>query len=129
MSSIPEGLSTGLTENRPKRRQVARPVKQVAQAPDCVFNWWIQSATEFGLRVADDEELIFATMSPFESGEVARRLSRRLGIPWVADLRDPWALDEMQVYPSLLHRRLEMRPHGARVSDFLAHHNEYARSD
>jgi glycosyltransferase involved in cell wall biosynthesis len=58
--------------------------------------------------VADGEELIFATMSPFESGEVARRLSKRLGIPWVADLRDPWALDEMQVYPTAFHRQADM---------------------
>ena len=27
----------------------------------------------------------------------------------VADLRDPWALDEMQIYPSALHRKVEMR--------------------
>jgi glycosyltransferase involved in cell wall biosynthesis len=47
-------------------------------------------------------------MSPFESGEVARTLSRELGVAWVADLRDPWALDEMQIYPSLLHRRADM---------------------
>ncbi len=76
--------------------------------PSLFSNWWINSATEIGLQVADGERLIFATMSPFESGEVARRLSSSLGIPWVADLRDPWALDEMQVYPSLLHRRVEM---------------------
>ena len=34
----------------------------------------------------------------------AARRSRRLGIPWVADLRDPWALDEMMIYPTALHR-------------------------
>jgi glycosyltransferase involved in cell wall biosynthesis len=69
--------------------------------------WWIDSATKAGVKAIDGCELIFATMSPFEGGEVAQSLSRRFGIPWVADLRDPWALDEMQVYPSFLHRRLE----------------------
>ena len=34
---------------------------------------------------------------------------RRLGVPWVADLGDPWALDEMMVYPTALHRRRELR--------------------
>jgi glycosyltransferase involved in cell wall biosynthesis len=72
-------------------------------------SWWIESATELGLRVTSGERLILATMSPFESGEVAHRLSERLGIPWIADLRDPWALDEMQVYPSSLHRKIDMR--------------------
>lgn len=76
--------------------------------PSLFAKWWIGAATELALRVTNGEELIFASMSPFESGEVARLLSQRLGIPWVADLRDPWALDEMQVYPSRLHRRLEM---------------------
>ena len=37
---------------------------------------------------------------PFESAEAAARLARDLGRPWVADLRDPWALDEMMVYPT-----------------------------
>jgi glycosyltransferase involved in cell wall biosynthesis len=36
-------------------------------------------------------------------------LSRKLGKPWVADLGDPWALDEMMAYPSALHRRLDER--------------------
>jgi glycosyltransferase involved in cell wall biosynthesis len=40
---------------------------------------------------------------------VAAELSRRLDKPWVADLRDPWALDEMRVYPTRLHRQLEQR--------------------
>jgi glycosyltransferase involved in cell wall biosynthesis len=76
--------------------------------PSSFSKWWIQSATERAYRAANAATLIFATMSPFESGEVARRLSQRLGIPWVADLRDPWALDEMQVYPTALHRKVEM---------------------
>jgi glycosyltransferase involved in cell wall biosynthesis len=70
--------------------------------------WWIRSATALGERIAG-QQLILATMSPFASGEIARRLSRAMGVPWVADLRDPWALDEMQVYPSAVHRMLEKR--------------------
>ena len=34
-------------------------------------------------------DVIFATMSPFESAEVAAPVAARLGVPWVADLRDP----------------------------------------
>jgi glycosyltransferase involved in cell wall biosynthesis len=70
--------------------------------------WWIPAAVDLGCRVGKEADLIFATMSPFESGEAARQTSQRLGIPWVADLRDPWALDDTQIYPSLLHRRVEM---------------------
>ena len=37
------------------------------------------------------------------------RIARAIDRPWVADLGDPWALDEMMIYPSGLHRRLELR--------------------
>ena len=48
-------------------------------------------------------------MPPYVTAEAASRLSRALGKPWIADLGDPWALDEMMLYPSMLHRRLEIR--------------------
>jgi hypothetical protein len=47
--------------------------------------WWTRSLVELGTKVVADHKLIFATMSPFESGEAAQELSTRLGIPWVAD--------------------------------------------
>jgi glycosyltransferase involved in cell wall biosynthesis len=76
--------------------------------PSTFSKWWRESAIATACREIDGARLIFATMSPFESAEVASEVSRRTGIPWVADLRDPWALDEMQVYPTGLHRSLEM---------------------
>jgi glycosyltransferase involved in cell wall biosynthesis len=74
---------------------------------DAFRKWWVEGAVAVGAGQAVD--LIYASMSPFESGTAAAELSRRLGKPWVADLRDPWALDEMQVYSTRLHRRLELR--------------------
>jgi len=50
-------------------------------------------------------DLIFVTTSPFEDLQFASRASEELSIPWIADLRDPWALDEFQVYRTFLHRR------------------------
>src|SRR5207244_13621932 len=32
-----------------------------------------------------------------------------LHVPWVADLQDPWALDEMWHYPSAVHRLADRR--------------------
>jgi len=55
-------------------------------------------------------------MSPFETAQVAREVSWRTGIPWIADLRDPWALDEMQVHPTRMHRALELRRMGKLLS-------------
>jgi glycosyltransferase involved in cell wall biosynthesis len=76
-------------------------------APRPFSRWWIEESVALGARVGRDAELIYASMSPFESGVAAARLARELGKPWVADLRDPWALDEILVYPTFLHRRLE----------------------
>lgn len=74
--------------------------------------WWRRCAVETAVASGVRPDVIYATMSPWESGEAARNLSLKLGVPWVADLRDPWALDEMMFYPSGLHRRLETRRMG-----------------
>jgi glycosyltransferase involved in cell wall biosynthesis len=70
--------------------------------------WWVESACAAGLAPAKDADVIVASMSPFESAEAADRLSAATGTPWVADLRDPWALDEMLEYATALHRRREL---------------------
>ena len=72
--------------------------------------WWVDGVTRIGSGL-DDVDVIVATMSPYESAYAARRLSAELGRPWVADLRDPWALDEMTVFPSALHRRARAAAH------------------
>jgi glycosyltransferase involved in cell wall biosynthesis len=67
---------------------------------------WVQGAVEEGRRVAGDAELILASCIPYETAEAGAMLSAELGIPWIADLEDPWALDEMFVQPTALHQRV-----------------------
>ena len=55
-------------------------------------------------------------MSLCENAIVADELSRCLNLPWVADLRDPWAQDVIQIYPSFVYRKLEM----ARMAKLLS---------
>ena len=69
--------------------------------------WWIDGVLKTAREVGE-VDLIYASMSPYSTAEAAVRLSRERGTPWVADLRDPWVLDEMMVYPSKLHRRIEL---------------------
>ena len=73
--------------------------------------WWSDGATRLG-RQQPDVSLVYASMSPFSTAPAASRLARELGVPWVADLRDPWALDEHFVYPSAIHWQLERRRMG-----------------
>jgi glycosyltransferase involved in cell wall biosynthesis len=88
--------------------RVRRRVRRWLGLPSSFSSWWISSAISLGERALKNTKprIIYASMSPFESAEVAAYLSRKYGIPWVADLRDPWAIDEIQVYPSVLHKKL-----------------------
>jgi glycosyltransferase involved in cell wall biosynthesis len=69
-------------------------------------DWWIAGAIE-AASDAPEADLLFTTLSPYSSAEAAARIAADRRIPWVADLRDPWALDEMRVEPTALHRSLE----------------------
>jgi hypothetical protein len=92
----------------PPSTGVRRRAERFLRIPTPFARWWIEAGVSTGSSV-DDVDVVYASMSPFESADTAARLSRRIGKPWVADLRDPWALDEMVVYPTALHRRLELR--------------------
>jgi glycosyltransferase involved in cell wall biosynthesis len=91
----------------PEDGRLRRRLEYWLKVPSSFHQWWMKSAYEVALEAGAGAGLIFCTMSPFSTAAVGAALSRRLGIPWVADLRDPWALDEMQVYPTRLHRRWE----------------------
>ncbi len=71
--------------------------------------WWIDGVVETAREAAQRSDVIYASMSPFASGQAAARLSHLTGVPWVADLRDPWALDDWLVYTTRAHRELELR--------------------
>ena len=71
--------------------------------------WWIRDSAALAESVAADSQLIYVWMQPYISAASGVLLSRRLGTPWVADLGDPWALDEMRIYPSRAHRWLDRR--------------------
>jgi glycosyltransferase involved in cell wall biosynthesis len=70
---------------------------------------WAAEATRIGAKAIYEKtaKLIYVSMSPFEGALAASNLATQFGLPWIADLRDPWALDEMQVRVSNLHRRIE----------------------
>ena len=71
--------------------------------------WWIDGATTCAADLGSETDLVYAWMSPFSSAVVASRIAKKLRRPWIADLGDPWALDEMMVYPTRAHRRLAIR--------------------
>lgn len=71
--------------------------------------WWVEGSVAVAAEAARGADLIYVWMQPYVSAEAGARLSRLSGRRWVADLGDPWALDEMMAYPSALHRRHDER--------------------
>ena len=88
-----------------------RRAERWAGLPSPFGRWWTAGARELGLRVGReaDVNLVYASIMPFESGIAGVEVARGLGRPLVVDLRDAWAIDELQVYPSAVHRAIEAR--------------------
>ncbi len=55
--------------------------------------------------ISDQIDLIYAPLVPYDAFRGAFRVAKMLQRPLVLDLHDPWAFDEMMVYPSRAHRR------------------------
>ena len=76
-------------------RKDAPPRPGFGPLPDRFIGWY-PAAVRAGLRLIREErpEAILSTSSPYTSHLVAMSLSRRTGIPWIADFRDPWFFAE-----------------------------------
>jgi glycosyltransferase involved in cell wall biosynthesis len=85
----------------------ARLRRWVGQA-DAFAKWWVDGAVDCGRRLRGIE-LVYGSLAPYDSAEAAAKLASLLGRPWVADLQDPWALDELWLYPTGIHRRRDLR--------------------
>jgi glycosyltransferase involved in cell wall biosynthesis len=71
--------------------------------------WWEEHAIPLATKIGRDADVVYAALSPFGIAGSAVAVARALDKPLVLDLEDPWALDEMMVYETGLHRRLELR--------------------
>jgi glycosyltransferase involved in cell wall biosynthesis len=75
------------------------------------LRWWVRESTTLALGVGrgGEAEVLYASLVPYATAEAAARVAAALQIPWIADLQDPWALDEMWLYTTALHRRVDRR--------------------
>lgn len=71
---------------------------------------WAHAACERAIALAKEQpfDAVVTTLSPYACYRIGERLQRELGLPWIADLRDPWALDAWRVYPSAIHARQDL---------------------
>jgi glycosyltransferase involved in cell wall biosynthesis len=77
--------------------------------------WWVDGVIAVG-RALPETELIYTVVSPYETVEACAVLATERRVPWVPDLGDPWALDDMAVYLSAVHRRREIARMGRGLS-------------
>jgi glycosyltransferase involved in cell wall biosynthesis len=71
--------------------------------------WWAEHSVRLALERFRDVDLVYCSLAPFAVASAAIRVSRQLDKPLVLDLEDPWALDEMLIFETGLHRLLELR--------------------
>jgi glycosyltransferase involved in cell wall biosynthesis/cephalosporin hydroxylase len=83
--------------------------ERIAGMESELIRWWNRGVLESGLVAGRDVDVILGELVPYETAFGVSELARRLNLPWVADLQDPWALDEMWLYPSGLHRLRDRR--------------------
>ena len=100
-----------IPEPPPAPSSVRRRLERWLRVPAPFDRWWTEG-TAAAAATLSDIDLVYASMSPFSTAAAAEACAHSLGVPWVADLRDPWALDEMTVYPTRAHRVLERRAMG-----------------
>lgn len=117
---LPPGTAVHrVPDPRPDPGRLSRRSRRWLGMRDGVGAWWAHAAGIVAREVGQ-VDLVYATMSPFETARTAGTEARRRGVPWVADLRDPWALDEWTVYPTDLHRRRDALRMGSDLRDAAA---------
>jgi len=79
--------------------------------PSLYWNWWTQASHRTCSEIfqVKKPDVLFATVSPFSTAKAAAAISQQYNIPWVLDMRDPWALDPISFYPTRLHYLAERK--------------------
>jgi glycosyltransferase involved in cell wall biosynthesis len=86
------------------RSNVQRRLERLSGVTPRFNRWWVEVVERFAPTAGANVDVILAELVPYETAFAARRVAEKLGLPWIADLQDPWALDEMWLYPSAVHR-------------------------
>jgi glycosyltransferase involved in cell wall biosynthesis len=98
-----------------------RWVRDLIAVPDTAVGW-IPFAYRAGLRAIQEGgvDVILATAGPYSSTLLARLLSRKTGLPYVLDFRDPWIGGVGQKFPTRLHKAVNIWLEGKAVKSASA---------
>ncbi|NUZ04821.1 glycosyltransferase [Piscinibacter koreensis] len=93
VAQVPECVKVVRTRYLNSKRHLGVRGRYLALSalPD-VWVGWLPFALRAAWRIAADDpfEVVYSTSPPATAHLVARAVARRLGVPWVADFRDPW---------------------------------------
>lgn len=82
--------------------------KRLTSLPDKYIGWYWYGMVEAENVVKNHEpDIIYSSASPYTSHLIAKKLSKKFNLPWVAELRDLWA-DNHYAVPSKLNDWLEI---------------------
>ncbi|MEO9190308.1 MAG: glycosyltransferase [Acetobacteraceae bacterium] len=105
----------GLTSGRIGKK-LREHVYAAREIPDKQCGW-IEPAVVLGRGLTRDwrPDLIVASAPPYSGLMVAARLSDESGVPWIAEMRDPWSgnvYNDRPIWRDWLDRRMERRTLG-----------------
>ncbi len=104
-SELPPGLEVHRIQGSPPT-QTTRASRLLGTTSP--FGKWLSEGL---LRLSETldaaPDVLLVSLAPYEALAPALSMARKWGCPIVADLRDPWALDEVRIYPSSWHRQRE----------------------
>ncbi len=111
LREVPEDLVVLRPSGHPQGGACDRLRHRLTGELVALTSYWQRFVLEQGEAAArqHDARAIFVTLGPFECLQGALALGQRTGLPVIADLRDPWALDEMRSYGHRLQHRLDLR--------------------
>ncbi len=103
-----DGAGAGTSSRR--LRELGRGLRRWLFVPDDRL-LWAPFALRAALRHAHSRPVhaVYATLPAYSSGPLGQIVARRLGVPLVLDLRDPWTLDPYFPAPTALHAWLNRR--------------------
>lgn len=107
LNELPSNIHIKRIKQMPSNKEnIFEKVKTIFSGEPTHERWWEKEALKEADKIvyACKIDIIFATLSPYNSAKIARKIGKKKRIPWIIDLRDPWALDENRVYPSILNR-------------------------
>ncbi len=94
-----------------------RLAREYVYVPDAQVGWipFAVHATNRTARELEGTPVLLSSSVPYSAHFAAMRVSRRLGLPWVAELRDPWSTCHPTLRPRSRMRRALDRRFEARV--------------